>query len=102
MLCLFVNVLTAATLLRVWDALLAAADLNALIAAALVPLRRYEARLRASEDIAGVYATLVQVTPAMWDSDALMLEMKDVVTKVDPSGERRAALQRDRDVPSIS
>ena len=55
-LCMFANVLPTSTLLRVWDAVLCGGGFDCLVAAALTILRRLVERLKATEDIAGVYA----------------------------------------------
>ena len=53
------------------------------MSAALATLRRHEARLRQTEDIAGVYAVLAEETPAMWNASALVLEMNERVSELE-------------------
>jgi hypothetical protein len=82
-LCMYANVLPTASLLRVWDSALAGGGVEALVSAALATLRRHEARLRQTEDIAGVYAVLAEETPAMWNASALVLEMNERVSELE-------------------
>ena len=82
-LCMYANVLPTASLLRVWDSALAGGGVESLVSAALATLRRHEARLRQTEDIAGVYAVLAEETPAMWNASALVLEMNERVSELE-------------------
>ena len=48
-LCLYANVLPTATLLRMWDVVLAGGGVDTLVASSLSLLRRFEPRLKVTE-----------------------------------------------------
>ena len=94
---LFANVLPSGTLLRLWDAVLAGGGVDALAAAMVATLRRHQAAMLDTEDIAEIYSLLAEVTPAMWRADLMLADMQAATVELDPGGLRWTEMRRQRE-----
>ena len=89
--------LPSGTLLRLWDAVLAGGGVDALAAAMVATLRRHQAAMLDTEDIAEIYSLLAEVTPAMWRADLMLADMQAATVELDPGGLRWTEMRRQRE-----